>query len=83
MAEDDLGVILAVNNTSEVQVFQVPLLTIKVESVCQMEQTFSEVKVADSLDSDVDVEITEFSEAAFVVERTINFNSVNGFIGAR
>lgn len=68
MAEDDLRVIYAVNNTSEVQVFQVPLLTIKVQSVPQMEQTFSDVKVSDSLDSDVDVEIAEFSEAAFVVE---------------
>ena len=68
MAEDDLRVIYAVNNTSEVQVFQVPLLTIKVQSVPQMEQTFSDIKVADSLDSDVDVEIAEFSEAALVVE---------------
>lgn len=68
MAEDDLGVILAVNNTSEVQVFQVPLLTIEDEPFLQMEKTFSDVKVADSLDSDVDVEIAEFSEAAFVVK---------------
>jgi len=68
VAEDDLRVIYAVNNTSEVQVFQVPLLTIKVQSVPQMEQTFSDIKVADSLDSDVDVEIAEFSEAALVVE---------------